>query len=59
MQTGSDYKIIKLVFQVLLVIVILAALLFLPAGRLDWPQAWVFILTIGVYFLIYVFLGNS
>jgi len=57
MQKGSGYNIIRLVFKVLLVILVLAVLLFLPAGRLDWPQAWGFILTIGLYFLIYVIWG--
>ena len=57
MQKSPGYNIIQLIFKVLLVLLILAALLFLPAGTLDWPQAWVFILTIGLYFLIYVIWG--
>ncbi|MEA3327987.1 MAG: isoprenylcysteine carboxylmethyltransferase family protein [Chloroflexota bacterium] len=57
MTTSSDYNITRLVFQVLILLIILAALLFLPAGKFNWPQAWAFILTIGIYFLIYVFWG--
>jgi len=57
MQKSPGYNIIRLTFKVILVLLILAAFLFLPAGRLDWPQAWFFILTIGLYFLIYVILG--
>ena len=57
MTTGSDYNITRLVFQVLILLIILAALLFLPAGKFNWPQAWAFIMTIGIYFLIYVFWG--
>ena len=53
----SGYNIIRLIFKVLLVLLILAVLLFLPAGRLDWLQAWIFILTIGIFFLIYVIWG--
>lgn len=57
MENTSGYNIIRLIFKVLLALLILAALLFLPAGRLDWPQAWIFILIIGIYFLIYVIWG--
>jgi len=37
----------------LLVPGILAALLFLPAGRWDWPQAWVLVLSFGAFLLLY------
>jgi len=57
MENASGYNIIRLIFKVLSVLLILAVLLFLPAGRLNWPQAWIFILTIGIYFLIYVIWG--
>ncbi len=57
MTKGSPFNIFRLVIKVLILLILLAALLFLPAGRWDWPQAWVFILMIGVYFLLYVFLG--
>jgi protein-S-isoprenylcysteine O-methyltransferase Ste14 len=35
----------------------LAALLFIPAGRLDWLQAWLFILAYGGYLLFYMVWG--
>ena len=57
MSTGSGYSIFRLLFQVLFLLIILAVLLFLPAGKLNWPQAWFFILMIGIYFLLYIFLG--
>jgi len=57
MNKESGYEIIRVTLKILLVLLSLAALLFLPAGRLDWPQAWIFILTIGIYFLIYVIWG--
>jgi protein-S-isoprenylcysteine O-methyltransferase Ste14 len=43
--------------RLLLVLGILAALLFLPAGRWDWPQAWALILSFGVFLLLYAFWG--
>jgi protein-S-isoprenylcysteine O-methyltransferase Ste14 len=39
--------------NLLSVIFILAALLFIPAGRLDWLQAWLFILAFGVFLIFY------
>lgn len=57
MSKNSSFNLLRLVFQVLVMLIILAVLLFLPAGTLDWPQAWALILTVGIFFLIYVFLG--
>ncbi|MBN1825122.1 MAG: isoprenylcysteine carboxylmethyltransferase family protein [Candidatus Eisenbacteria bacterium] len=48
----------RLVSRLLLLLGILAALLFLPAGRWDWPQAWVFLLSLGVVFLLYALWGT-
>jgi protein-S-isoprenylcysteine O-methyltransferase Ste14 len=39
------------------VLAILAALLFIPAGRWDWPQAWAVILSFGVFLLLYALWG--
>ena len=47
----------RLVSRLLLVLGILAALLFLPAGRLDWPQAWAVILSFGAFLLVYALWG--
>src|SRR5512142_1716760 len=34
-------------------LLVLAGILFLPAGRLDWIQAWLFILAYGAFLLFY------
>jgi hypothetical protein len=47
----------RLVTQTRLLLLILAALLFVPAGRLDWPQAWPFVVALGVFMLIYSIWG--
>ncbi len=47
----------RLVAQTIALLAILAALLFLPAGRLDWPQAWAFVAAFGVFLLIYAVWG--
>src|SRR6202030_4711564 len=39
----------KLLFQTLIWIVAMGALLFVPAGTLHWPAAWVFLATIGIF----------
>jgi protein-S-isoprenylcysteine O-methyltransferase Ste14 len=39
--------ILKLVRQTALMIAVLAAMLLLPAGRLDWPGAWLFLAELG------------
>jgi protein-S-isoprenylcysteine O-methyltransferase Ste14 len=50
-------KLIKILAQILILMSILAILLFLPAGRWDWPQAWALIFFLVIYFLLYVFIG--
>ena len=42
-----------MIFRLLLLILVLAALLFIPAGRLDWPEAWAFILGYSVFLAAY------
>ncbi len=39
----------KLVLQNLIWIAAMGALLFVPAGTLHWPAAWVFLVTIGIF----------
>lgn len=48
---------LRIFAQILILMAILAALLFLPAGRLDWPQAWALIIFMMIYFLLYVQIG--
>jgi protein-S-isoprenylcysteine O-methyltransferase Ste14 len=50
-------RLARAIARLLLVLGILAALLFLPAGRLDWPQAWALILGFGVFLLLYALWG--
>jgi len=57
MTTGSGYSIFRLLFRVLFLLIILAVLLFLPAGKLNWPQAWALIVAVGIFFIIYIFWG--
>ncbi len=42
-----------LFLRLLTLLAILAIILFLPAGRLDWLQAWIFLLVYGGFLLIY------
>jgi len=44
---------ISLLPNLLAVILILAAILFIPAGRLDWLQAWAFVLAFGGFLTFY------
>jgi protein-S-isoprenylcysteine O-methyltransferase Ste14 len=34
-----------------------AGLLFVPTGRLDWPQGWAFVVAFGIFLLIYAIWG--
>lgn len=47
----------RLLVRLLLALGILGALLFLPAGRLDWPEAWALILSFGAFLLVYALWG--
>lgn len=47
----------RLLVRLLLVLTILGALLFLPAGRWDWPEAWALILSFGAFLLLYALWG--
>ncbi len=44
---------ITLIPRLLVIVVILTLLLFLPAGRLDWYQAWAFTLAFGAFLVFY------
>ncbi len=44
---------VSLFLRLLALLVILAGILFVSAGRLDWLQAWIFLLAYGVFLFIY------
>ncbi len=45
----------RILIQVLFATAVLVALLFLPAGRWDWPEAWAFVACQGAFLLSYAF----
>lgn len=47
----------RILVRLLLVLGILAVLLFIPAGRWDWAEAWALILSFGVLLLMYALWG--
>ena len=48
-----EKSIFSLIIRLLALLAMVGGLLFLPAGRLDWLQAWLFILFYGAFLLIY------
>jgi len=48
----------KRVVAVFVVILVMDLLLFIPAGRLDWPAAWILSLLYGVFLLAYAVWGT-
>ena len=57
MRQDSLPTVTRIISRLLLVLGVLAALLFIPAGRWDWPQAWALIIAFGVFLLLYGFWG--
>jgi len=57
MSERCQSTITRILVRLVLVLGILAALLFLPAGRWDWPEAWALILSFGVLLLLYALWG--
>jgi len=55
MTDNSPINILRALPNLFLVLGISAALLFLPAGSLNWPAAWVLIAFLGLYFLLYIY----
>jgi protein-S-isoprenylcysteine O-methyltransferase Ste14 len=51
--SASNVSLGKLLVNLLALNVVLAGILFISAGRLDWLQAWLFILAYGVFLLFY------
>jgi protein-S-isoprenylcysteine O-methyltransferase Ste14 len=50
-------KFTQLIFQFLLVLALLAGLLFIPAGRFDWLDAWIFVGAYGIFLSAYAVWG--
>jgi protein-S-isoprenylcysteine O-methyltransferase Ste14 len=48
---------VRLIAQTLALLAVLAALLFVPAGRWDWLPAWAFVGAYGVFLLVYAVWG--
>jgi protein-S-isoprenylcysteine O-methyltransferase Ste14 len=48
-KSAGRISIASLIGRLLALLVFMAALLFIPAGRLDWLQAWLFILAFGAF----------
>lgn len=53
MSTPKSTLIVKIISGLILIIVILGALLFLPAGKLDWLEAWIYIVGYLVFLIVY------
>jgi protein-S-isoprenylcysteine O-methyltransferase Ste14 len=49
---------LKRIVAVFAVILVMDLLLFIPAGRLDWPAAWILSLLYGVFLLVYAVWGT-
>jgi protein-S-isoprenylcysteine O-methyltransferase Ste14 len=49
---------LKRIVALFVVILVMDLLLFVPAGRLDWPEAWILSLVLGVFWLAYVVWGT-
>jgi protein-S-isoprenylcysteine O-methyltransferase Ste14 len=48
-------RLLKAIGSLCILMSILGVLLFIPAGTLRWPQAWVLIVLIAIFFFIYIF----
>ena len=49
---------LKRIVAVFAVILVMDLLLFIPAGRLDWPEAWILSLLYGFFLLVYAVWGT-
>ena len=50
-------KFIRVIFQLLFVLIALAGLLFIPAGRLSWADAWIYLIAYGIFLFAYAAWG--
>lgn len=57
-QPAIWHTLLKRVVAVFVVILVMDLLLFIPAGRLDWPAAWILSLLYGVFLLAYAVWGT-
>jgi protein-S-isoprenylcysteine O-methyltransferase Ste14 len=57
-QPAIWHALFKRVVAVFVVILVMDLLLFVPAGRLDWPAAWILSLLYGVFLLAYAVWGT-
>ncbi|MGB7539861.1 MAG: isoprenylcysteine carboxylmethyltransferase family protein [Anaerolineales bacterium] len=55
---SSGRAVVRLILGVFLIAGVLAILLFVPAGRLDWIDAWLFIAAYGIVLLFYGIRGT-
>lgn len=53
----SFLAILRLLIRLIALLVILAILLFVPAGRINWVEAWVFIIAYGAFLVLYAIWG--
>ncbi len=53
----SKPNLIRITIQLIILFGVLLLLLFLPAGTWNWPQAWLLILFLLVYFILYIYFG--
>jgi len=47
----------RLLGQIIVLLIVLALLLFVPAGRINWVEAWVFIIAYGAFLVLYAIWG--
>ena len=55
---GPIRKFSQLLIQLLFILAVLGGLLFIPAGRLGWTDAWAYIIAYGVFLLSYAIWGS-
>ncbi|MGB8212166.1 MAG: isoprenylcysteine carboxylmethyltransferase family protein [Anaerolineales bacterium] len=55
---GPIRKFSQLLIQLLFILAVLGGLLFIPAGRLGWMDAWAYIIAYGVFLLSYAIWGS-
>ena len=58
MAKSPRINIFRALGYLLMLMSILSLILFLPAGSFHWPQAWLLILVLTIYFLLYLFWGT-
>ncbi len=54
---GAPLSAARIALSLIAVLGVLAALLFIPAGRLDWPEAWALLVAYGAFLAAYAWWG--